>query len=85
MILLDINETHGLALVCNDEQTETKYVPLAEVNPLALVDRPGYLLKQHHYVARAHANKSFPIVDYVDPMLPGWKRWDAYAAMWEKP
>jgi hypothetical protein len=69
MKLYDVNATHQLALVKNDEGN-SEYVPLNTVGDLPIEDLAAAYRKQLHYVCRAHAQGL--VISHVDPMLDGW-------------
>lgn len=79
MNTLDINTTHGLALVEDSEGSEpnTRYVPLATA-PAQLAPEPR-LLNQRHYIA-GHVCIGLVVHDRIDekgnkPPRDGWMRW----------
>jgi len=72
MRVLDTNEKHQLALICNDDTISgVKYIPLAEAKEAASLTLYGSYLKQAHYVARTTA---IGLTANTRPMLDGWER-----------
>ena len=61
----------------------TQYRPMTEDDKQApLSDVGHWILKQHHYVARAHAQGL--IVTTVDPMLAGWEKVDEHVSIFKR-
>lgn len=70
MRVLDINDQHGIALVCNDDTISgVRYAPIAEAKGQPALTLYGSYLKQAHYVARTTA---VGLTANTRDMLDGW-------------
>lgn len=83
MMILDVNESLGLALVANDDLSEIYYKPAIEIDvafggPTIHKIQFAYL-KQAHYCARSSAVGL--TVQSVE-LQPGWQEYDAAAKLW---